>query len=103
MTESKHYLSGTLLDEGSEYSLGELCRICGVTAEKVIDMVTEGILEPSGRDPARWHFCATSVVRIRIVLHLQQDLRVNLPGAALALELMDELEELRRLRRLFGA
>ncbi len=103
MTESRHYLSGTLLDEGSEYSLGELCRICGVTAEKVIDMVTEGILEPSGRDPAKWRFCAISVVRIRIVLHLQQDLRVNLPGAALALDLMDELEELRRLRRLFGS
>ncbi len=102
MTEAEHYLSGTLLDERAEYSLGELCRICCITAETVIDMVTEGILEPSGRDPAKWRFCATSVVRIRIVLHLQQDLRVNLPGAALALELMDELEELRRLRRLFG-
>ena len=102
MTEHMHYLSGTLLDEGSEYGLGELCRICGVTAETVIDMVAEGILEPSGDDPAQWRFRGTSVVRIRIVLHLQRDLRVNLPGAALALDLMEELEELRRLRRLLG-
>jgi len=30
---------------------------------------------------------------------LQHDLRVNLPGCALALELLEELEELRRLSR----
>ena len=101
MGETEHYLSGTLLDDGCEYSLGELCRICGVTAENVIEMVAEGILEPSGDDPAQWRFCGPSVVRIRIVLHLQRDLRVNLPGAALALDLMDELEELRRLQRQF--
>jgi chaperone modulatory protein CbpM len=102
MAENKRYLSGTLLDDGSEYSMGELCRICDVNAEEIFEMVAEGILEPTGHDPAQWRFRGTSVVRIRIVLNLQQDLRVNLPGAALALELMDELEELRRLRRIFA-
>ena len=63
MTERKHYLSGTLLDDGSEYSLGELCRICGVTAETEIDMVGEGILEPSGSDPAQWRWEKLTVPR----------------------------------------
>ena len=101
MTERSHCLSGTLLDDGSEYDLAELCRICGVSAERVTDMVAEGILEPAGKDQARWRFHATSVVRIRTVLRLQRDLRVNLPGAALALDLMDELDKLRRLRQRF--
>jgi chaperone modulatory protein CbpM len=38
---------------------------------------------------------------VRITRNLQRDLGVNTPGAALALELLEELEQLRaRLRRL---
>jgi chaperone modulatory protein CbpM len=101
MSETKHYLSGTLLED-SDYSLLELCKICGISREAVIEMVDEGILEPKGGAPAQWRFEGITLVRIQTVLHLQNDLHVNLPGAALALELMDELEELRRMQRLLS-
>lgn len=87
--------SGELLDEQELYSLGEICGICGITAERIIDMVAEGIIEPTGSDPGEWRFCGSAVVRVRVVLHLQRDLRVNLPGAALALDLLEEIETLR--------
>ncbi|MGD8912691.1 MAG: chaperone modulator CbpM [Candidatus Thiodiazotropha sp.] len=99
MSETKHYLSVTLLEE-TDYSLLELCDICGIERDVVMEMVAEGILEPKGGEPAQWRFEGTTLVRIRTVLHLQNDLHVNLPGAALALELMDELQELRRIQRL---
>ena len=89
---------GTLLDD-LELSLRELCRICGVDAESIIDMVEEGVVEPEGADPRHWRVHGTSVKRIQIVLRLQRDLRVNLAGAALVLDLLEELEALRRLHQ----
>ncbi|HEB87225.1 MAG TPA: hypothetical protein ENI68_09475, partial [Gammaproteobacteria bacterium] len=43
-----------------------------------------------------WCFSGPSLRRARIAVHLQQDLGVNLVGAALVLDLMEELESLRR-------
>jgi chaperone modulatory protein CbpM len=60
-------------------------------------MVNEGVLTPEGYSPETWRFNAAAVKRIQVTLRLQSDLRVNLPGAALALDLLEELEELRSL------
>jgi chaperone modulatory protein CbpM len=66
-------------------------------------MVDEGILDPLGPRPAAWRFQVVSLRRVRVTRTLQQELGVNTPGAALALDLLEELEELRaRLRRLEG-
>lgn len=88
-------LTGTLLDEECELSLRELASACGVSAEMLIEMVDEGMLEPRGRDPLGWRFPASALKRARTALHLQEDLGVNLAGAALVVDL---LEEIRRLR-----
>jgi chaperone modulatory protein CbpM len=96
----KTLLSGDLLDEDVELTLGELCRTCQLPAERVYELVEEGIIEPLGREPAGWRFRWTSVRRVRCVLRLEHDLGVNLAGAALALDLLEELNRLRaRLRR----
>lgn len=94
-------LNGDILEEQEALSLGELCRVCRVPAEVVIEMVEHGLVDPLGRDPARWRFSGVSVQRIRCAQRLRRDLGVNLAGAALAVDLLDELERLRsRLRRL---
>jgi chaperone modulatory protein CbpM len=98
-------LEGILLDDHIQLDLVQLCEVCGVSAERVIEMVSEGVVEPLGSEPHRWCFTGTAVTRVRIALRLQQDLEVNLPGAALALDLLDELQELRQRlhqRRLGG-
>ncbi len=93
-------LSGALVDEADELSLGELCRSCGVHAEYIIELVEEGALAPRGRTLREWRFSHEQLARARRALRLQRDLRVNLAGASLALELLDEIERLRaRLRR----
>ena len=94
-------LNGDILEEQGGLTLGELCRACRVPAEVVIEMVEHGLIEPAGRDPARWRFAGVSVQRVRCAQRLRRDLGVNLAGAALAVELLDEMEHLRaRLRRL---
>ncbi|MDT0634915.1 chaperone modulator CbpM [Spectribacter hydrogenooxidans] len=76
--------------------LRELCLVCGVSAELVIDLMDEGIVEPVGRSRRGPLFTAVAVRRVQIVRRLQRDLGVNRAGAGLAMELIDELQRLRR-------
>jgi len=94
-------LSGDVLEEEVELTLGDLCRACGLPADRVYELVEEGIVDPLGRDPARWRFHGISVRRVRCALRLERDLGINFAGAALALDLLEELESLRaRVKRL---
>jgi chaperone modulatory protein CbpM len=96
-------VTGLLLDDETCLTLGELCRVCTVHAEWIIELVDEGILDPSGPDAAHWRFSGPSLLRALRVRRLQQDLGINLAGAALVLDLLDEVESLRaRLRVLEG-
>lgn len=94
-------VSGVILDETMNLSLGELCHASSLCAEEVIAMVDEGLLEPGGgSSPIDWRFPATSLYRVHVALRLQRDLQVNLAGVALALDLLDELRSLRERLRL---
>lgn len=94
-------LTGELLEDQVELSLEELCRACRIPTERVIELVDYGVIEPSGRDPVGWRFQSITVRRVRCAQRLEQDLGVNTAGAALALELLEEMEQLRnRLRRM---
>ncbi len=93
-------LTGTVLDEDMRCNLGDLCRLCGVPADSILEMIDEGMLCPQGNTPKEWRFTALEIRRVQTAIRLQQDLRINLPGCALALQLLEELEELRRLYRM---
>jgi chaperone modulatory protein CbpM len=88
-----------LLDDSVEFSLAELCAACCVSEEQLVEIVAEGVVEPVGGDREQWRFSGVALTRIQRVMRLQQDFGVNLPGAALALELLEEVERLRRAQR----
>jgi len=92
-------VSAMLLDDSVEFSLTELCAACRVSEELVVEIVAEGIVEPLGRDRAQWRFTGVALTRVQRVLRLQEDFGVNIPGAALALDLLEQLERLRRAQR----
>jgi len=94
-------LSGEILEEEVELSLDDLCRVCQLSVEDIHIVVEQGIAEPMGRDSEKWRFHGASVQRIRCAVHLRQDLGVNWAGAALALDLLEELRELRMLQGRF--
>lgn len=96
MNQELIYVTGTLLDEEVECSLPEICRLCNISTNMVAEMIDEGLLQPRGLDPMQWRFTAVELRRIQVTLRLQRDLRVNLPGCALVLDLLEELEELRQ-------
>ena len=93
------YLQGTVLNEEILCSLAEICRFCGVTAERIHEMVEEGVISPHGLSPREWNFTTIEIRRVQTTVRLQNDLQVNLPGCALVLDLLEELEELRLLSR----
>ncbi len=92
----KKNLQRTVFDENCEYSLRELCNVCEVHAQFIQDLIDEGILSPQGGNPQEWRFAAIEIKRIQVTIRLQADLRINLPGTALALDLLEEIEQLRR-------
>jgi chaperone modulatory protein CbpM len=88
-----------LLDEAHEITLAELTRSCQVHAEWVMELVEEGVIEPLQPGGPQWCFAATSIVRVQKAHRLQRDLGVNLPGIALALQLLERIDALEaRLR-----
>lgn len=93
-------LTGVLLDERTELSVGEICRACSGSTSWVIELVEEGVLEPVGDEQTSWRFSAVSLHKAQVARRLQQDLDINTAGIALALDLMEEMEVLRaRLSR----
>ena len=95
-------LSGIILEDLTEVSLAEICRACAVQSESIVELVEEGVLAPLGREPHRWRFSGIHMRRATVALRLQRDLGVNLAGAALALQLLDEVEALRARLRVLG-
>lgn len=89
-------ISGTLLDEKIRFTLVDLCKCAKVKPEHVIEMVDEGVLEPQGESVHTWVFDTRALKRLQVALRLQQDLGVNLPGSALVLDLLEEMEALRQ-------
>jgi chaperone modulatory protein CbpM len=95
MTNSHTPLSGSIVEEEAEVlTLGELCRRCGVHAELIVTYVEYGMLNPSGQEMTVWRFSAASQRRVARALRLQQDLGINPAGVALALDLLDQIDEL---------
>lgn len=85
---------GTITDEENDLTLLQLCDICNSLPELIIEMVNEGILEPKGKGEKSWRFPFSNVENVRKVVRFQNDLDVNLAGAALALHLLDRIGQL---------
>ena len=101
----EHFLSGEIIEEGLELSVADLCRMFAVEERRIVELVEEGVLDAQGAvsvievDRIEWRFRGAEVRRARIALRLERDLGINVPGVALVLELLEELEQLRRERR----
>lgn len=101
MSAKRDLVEVELLDESRYVTAGELCRLCAADLATLVEMVEWGLLDAQGSRPEEWQFTAHSLRRVRTVLRLQNDLGVNLAGAAVIVELLDERGALaRRLAQL---
>lgn len=88
-------LSGSLFDESARLSIGDMSRLCAVEERHIVEFVEEGVLHVVDIS-SEWRFTGDAVRRARLALRLERDLELNLAGVALAVELIEEISQLRR-------
>ena len=94
-TKNISIVSGYILEEESAMTLAELCWTCQTPAETIIRMVDHGVISPlEGKSSRQWRFHRSALIRADKALRLRRDLGINLAGAALVLELLDEIDDL---------
>ena len=88
-------MTGEVLSEEHKLTLNDICESCGLSESKVRTYIEESVVEVRGDDVKLWRFSEVNMVRIQKACRLEQDLRLNPAGAALALELMSQIEDLK--------
>ena len=91
-----HPLRGAIFEESSVLTLQDLSRMCAVEERHIVEFVEEGVLNVVAIGTTEWRFSGAALRRTRLALRLERDLELNLAGVALALQLMEELDSLRR-------
>lgn len=91
---AKNSLVVISIEEHPELTLSELCTACHVTPEFVQELIGYGAIEPRGSSIETWRFDADHLRRIRAILRLEHDLEINHAGAALVLDLMNEMKRM---------
>lgn len=83
-----------------ELDMKQFCQVSDMPAAYVIEIVEHGILEPQGRKPEEWLFDDHALITARRAARLQRELALEWQGVALALDLLNELDQVRAENRM---
>ncbi len=89
------WIEGTVVEDEVHMSIVEISQASRAPEELIMSWVSEGVLSPAGSSPEDWRFSGDSLKRAKTAAHLTHDLELNIPGVALALDLLDEITRLR--------
>lgn len=93
-------IDAVIVEEEVRFTLADLSRACRADSAWLIDLVEEGVLQPTGSGPDDWEFSGPALQRARVASRLSRDLELSAHGTALVLDLLDEIATLRaRLNR----
>jgi chaperone modulatory protein CbpM len=95
-TSGNQPLPGDIFEESELLTVAELSRICAVDERHIVELIEEGVISVVEIGTTEWRFSGTALRRTRLALRLERDLELNLAGVALALDLIEEVERLRR-------
>jgi chaperone modulatory protein CbpM len=94
------WIEASVVENEVHMTIVELSHASRTPQELIMTWVSEGVLSPAGSSPEDWRFSGDSLRRAKTAAHLTHDLELNVPGVALALDLLEEISELRsRLKR----
>ena len=89
------WIEASVVEIEVHMSIVELSHAARTPQELIMSWVSEGVLSPVGSSPEDWRFSGDSLRRAKTAAHLTHDLELNVPGVALALDLLDEIAQLR--------
>jgi chaperone modulatory protein CbpM len=94
-------IASEVAEQGMLCTFEEVCISCSVNPDWVAGLVEQGAIDAVGPTRAEWRFTMVSLLRVAKAKRLERDLGLNLPGIALALDLLDRLEAMQaRMRSL---
>jgi chaperone modulatory protein CbpM len=95
MAETKQeFVTGWVVDEYTEITVDDLTRFCSVRREKIVELVSEGIIEPRDRSAGEWRFASGALARAGKAVRLESDLEINLHAVAVILDLLDRIDRM---------
>ncbi len=101
MSDAVEMHEAQLVGEAEWIAASEICRLCRLEPDAVIELAELGLVSPRGYAPAQWQLPAAAVPRLAMAGRLMRDLGINVSGAVLAVELLEAQRELeRQIRRL---
>ena len=101
MSDAVEMNEAQLLGEADWIAASEICRVCRLELDVVIEFAELGLVSPRGYAPQQWQLPAAALPRLAVAGRLMRDLGINVTGAALAVELLEAQRDLeRRIRRL---
>lgn len=87
------------MEDITELTLDDMCRACAAQTDTIIELISEGVIDSAltrpDQTPEQWRFTGLHLHRAKVAVRLHRDLGVNFAGAALALELLEEMQILR--------
>ena len=83
-----------------QLDMAEFCEAADLSDVYVIEIVEHGILEPQGGQPREWRFTDYELTQAKRAAKLRRDLELEWEGVALALDLLEEVRELRAENRM---
>jgi chaperone modulatory protein CbpM len=89
------WIEGEVVENEVHMTIVELSHASRTPEDLIMTWVSEGVLSPAGSSPEDWRFSGDSLRRAKTAAHLTHDLELNVPGVALALDLLDEIAQLR--------
>lgn len=89
------WIEGTVVESEVHMTIVELSHASRTPEDLIMTWVSEGVLSPAGSSPEDWRFGGDSLRRAKTAAHLTHDLELNVPGVALALDLLEEITQLR--------
>lgn len=88
-------LIGVLIDETTTISFIEVCQKYNIPEELFIEMIEQGLFPNQPSDPQKVALGQKELHRLESAFRLHRDLGINPPGVALALDLLEEIEQMR--------
>jgi chaperone modulatory protein CbpM len=97
------WIEGSIVEHDVHMTIVELAQATQTPEDLIMAWVSEGVLSPAGGSPQDWRFSGDSLKRAKTAARLMHDLELNLPGVALAINLLEELDLLRSQLHLANA
>jgi len=86
--------SGIMIEANDCLTLDELIALLHTENDVIYKLVELELISPQGDSPTAWRFDSVCITRARKAVSFHHDLGVNFNGIALAMDLLDQIEQL---------